>query len=96
MSILPGMLIPMVERVTPQTGVRRVERDQNADDFHRRHHKEDDDNGQDEDESPHDVVEVSGDYHPSELPASASRSLMSSTSAVIASPALERHIDITG
>jgi hypothetical protein len=96
MSLLPGIPIPLVERISPQTGVRRVERDQNAENFHRRHHQEDDTNGQDEEESPHDVVEVSGDYHPSELPVSDSCSPMPLTLAVSSSSALERHIDITG
>ncbi|HZP80291.1 MAG TPA: hypothetical protein VFB21_01515 [Chthonomonadaceae bacterium] len=63
----------IVERISGPDAIRRVERDESAQNFGQRHR--DRNSGgkrppqqEAEDESPQDVVEVSADYHPAHLP----------------------------
>lgn len=63
----------ITERISGPDAIRRVERDESAQNFGQRN-RDKNSGGKPssqpdaEDESPHDVVEVSADYHPSHLP----------------------------
>lgn len=103
MFTLSGTPITSVERIPSHTAVRRVERDQSADDFSQRQQERPEDEPADEQAKdgamPQDVVEVSSEYHPVNLPTHAVHVVKSvSYPAETAPPsrASERHIDITG
>ena len=97
MSVLPGSLNP-IERVTTPNGVRRVERDRGADEFNQKqqdgkrkgqaHHDEE------EEETPQVVVDLSGNYPPSNLPVSTAPPAVP-LPVRVTEPEI-RHVDIAG
>ncbi|MCS6775719.1 MAG: hypothetical protein RMJ43_02010 [Chloroherpetonaceae bacterium] len=93
MSTLHGIQPPVVERVVPQSGVRRVERDQSSENPARRQHHSSQDSRQQANDTPQDIVEVRQRDSTAEALATAPPARLLSEAVVTSS---QRHVDITG
>jgi hypothetical protein len=99
MSLLPGSLNP-IERTAVVTGVRRVERDRGADEFNQKqqdqrrkgqaHHDAE------EEELPQDVVDLSGNYVVSNLPAPVPVSSAVTLPAPVSKPEVRQYLSGLG